>query len=86
MMSMGRQLLDFRAIALGFTLLLVQNLVAVDPVNAAEAKAGWQADWEKTVKAAEREGEVVVYCTDGLDLVFREGLQRKYPKTPSGPG
>ena len=80
MISMGNQLLDFRAIALSLGLLVVQNLVSIDRVKAGEAKAGWQADWEKTVKAAEKEGEIVVYCTDGLDLVFREGLQRKYPK------
>jgi ABC-type Fe3+ transport system substrate-binding protein len=80
MMSMGNQFLDFRTIALSVALLVVQNLVAIDSVNAGQVKAGWQADWEKTVKAAEKEGEIVVYCTDGLDLVFREGLQKKYPK------
>jgi len=60
--------------------LVVQNVVAVDSVEAGEAKAGWQADWEKTVKAAEKKGEIVVHRPDGLDLVFRAGLQRKYPK------
>jgi iron(III) transport system substrate-binding protein len=49
-------------------------------VRAGEPKPAWQADWEKTVKAAETEGQVVIYSTDGLDPVFREGFQKKFPK------
>lgn len=79
MICMGNPL-KFGVIALSLGLLLIHSAAAVDSLKAAEAPAGWQADWDKTVKAAEKEGEVVVYSTDGLDLVFREGLQKKYPK------
>ncbi len=47
---------------------------------AAESKASWQADWEKTVKAAEEEGNVAIYMTQAFEPVFREAFQRKFPK------
>ncbi|HXV80726.1 MAG TPA: extracellular solute-binding protein [Candidatus Binatia bacterium] len=49
-------------------------------VFAAEPKAGWQADWDKTVKAAEEEGALVIYMTRAFEPVFREAFQKKYPK------
>jgi iron(III) transport system substrate-binding protein len=49
-------------------------------VLAAEPKPAWQADWEKTVKAAEEEGELVIYMTQAFEPVFRETFQKKYPK------
>ena len=47
---------------------------------AAESKPAWQAEWEKTVKAAEEEGAVVIYMTQAFEPVFRETFQKKYPK------
>lgn len=47
---------------------------------AAEAAPGWQAEWDRTVKAAEQEGQVFVYTTDGFDLVLREGFQKRFPR------
>jgi ABC-type Fe3+ transport system substrate-binding protein len=47
---------------------------------AAEPKTAWQADWEKTVKAAEEEGTLVIYMTQAFEPVFRETFQKKYPK------
>ena len=49
-------------------------------VQTGEAKPAWQAEWEKTVKAAEVEGKIVVYSNSGLDPVLREAFQKKYPK------
>ena len=49
-------------------------------VLAAEPKAAWQADWDKTVKAAEEERELVIYMTQAFEPVFREAFQKKYPK------
>jgi ABC-type Fe3+ transport system substrate-binding protein len=62
--------------------LLLSSLVVVGrPILlSAESKSSWQVEWENTVKAAETEGAVVIYSTEGLDLVFREALQKKYPK------
>lgn len=47
---------------------------------AAESKPTWQAEWDKTVKAAEDEGAVVLYVTGAFEPVFREAFQKKYPK------
>jgi len=46
----------------------------------AEPKPAWQADWEKTVKAAEEEGAVTIYMTGAFELVCREVFQKKFPK------
>jgi iron(III) transport system substrate-binding protein len=59
---------------------VAMQLAFVLSASAAEPKPAWQIEWEKTVKAAETEGQVVIYSTDGLDLVFREALQKKFPK------
>lgn len=47
---------------------------------AADAKPGWQSEWEKTVKAAEDEGAVTLYVTGAFEPVFREAFQKRYPK------
>ncbi len=48
------------------------------PLSAAEAKLNWQAEWEKTVQAAEQEGQVVVYIA-GYEAVI-EVFQKAYAK------
>ena len=47
---------------------------------AAEARPAWQAEWDKTVKAAEEEGALVIYMTQAFEPVFRAAFQKKYPK------
>jgi ABC-type Fe3+ transport system substrate-binding protein len=69
-----------RIVFLNVVLLSLQILLGAPPVKAGEVRSPWQADWERTLRAAEEEGQVVIYSTDGLDLIFREALQRKYPK------
>jgi iron(III) transport system substrate-binding protein len=62
-------------------LLLALPLLTGGPATpAAESKTAWQADWEKTVKAAEEEGAVTIYMTGAFELVFREVFQKKFPK------
>jgi ABC-type Fe3+ transport system substrate-binding protein len=56
------------------------TLCAQPFVLAAEPRAAWQADWEKTIKAAEEERELVIYMTQAFEPVFRETFQKKYPK------
>jgi len=51
-----------------------------DSSGAAESRPAWQAEWEKTVKAAEEEGALVIYMTQAFEPVFREGFQKKFPK------
>ena len=48
--------------------------------NAAESRPAWQIEWEKTVKAAEEEGALVIYMTQAFEPVFREVFQKKFPK------
>ncbi|HXV80514.1 MAG TPA: extracellular solute-binding protein [Candidatus Binatia bacterium] len=57
----------------------------------AAEKAGWQAEWEKTLKTAEAEGEVTVYVVDYPRFTVAL-FQKTYPKIrlnlvdgPSGP-
>ena len=47
---------------------------------AAESRPAWQAEWNKTIKAAEEEGALVIYMTQAFEPVFRETFQKKYPK------
>ncbi len=48
--------------------------------SAAETKTGWQAEWDKTVKAAEDEGALALYITGAFEPVFREAFQKTFPK------
>src|SRR5512145_375920 len=71
---------------------LLMCLFAPSPNHslAAETRPAWQAEWNKTVKAAEEEGALVIYMTQAFEPVFRETFQKKYPKikvtTVSGRG
>ena len=58
------------------SLLCVSLLVVISPAIAADAN--WETEWARTVKAAEQEGQVVVYKISGDNewLAF----QQKYPK------
>src|SRR5215510_6463128 len=69
----------FLAACAGAWLICLSDL-AVHRICAAESKAGWQAEWEKTVKAAEDEGALAIYMTQAFEPVFRETFQKKYPK------
>ena len=48
---------------------------------AAEVKASWQEEWEKTLKAAEQEGQVVLYSLSEIgEAIANTGFQKKFPK------
>jgi ABC-type Fe3+ transport system substrate-binding protein len=66
-----------RVAVIGF---IVPSILSSSLLLAAEPKAAWQADWDKTVKAAEEERELVIYMTQAFEPVFREAFQKKYPK------
>ena len=56
----------------------------LNSISAAEAKPGWQAEWDKTVKAAEDEGALVhLHDSGAFEPVFREAFQKKFPKIKS---
>jgi ABC-type glycerol-3-phosphate transport system substrate-binding protein len=46
-------------------------------VQAAESKPAWQVEWEKTLEAAKKEGQVAVYIS-GYEEVLPE-FQKEYP-------
>ena len=64
------------------TVTVLMCLAASSPMTsfAAEAKPAWQAEWDRTVKAAEEEGALVIYMTQAFEPVFRAAFQKKYPK------
>ncbi len=62
------------------TLLFCLGVLSQNTSIAADSRPAWQAEWEKTVKAAEEEGTVVIYMTNAFEPVFREAFQKKYPK------
>jgi ABC-type Fe3+ transport system substrate-binding protein len=63
-----------------FLVSLLSVFLSQPLVLAAEPKAAWQADWDKTVRAAEEERELVIYMTQAFEPVFRETFQKKFPK------
>ena len=42
-------------------------------------KAAWQAEWDKTVRAAEQEGQVTLYSNEGIEASIKD-FQNKFPK------
>ncbi len=62
------------------TLLFCLGVSSPNTSIVADSRPAWQAEWEKTVKAAEEEGTVVIYMTNAFEPVFREAFQKKYPK------
>jgi iron(III) transport system substrate-binding protein len=46
---------------------------------AGEGKPGWQSEWEKTLQAAKKEGQVDIYTANDYDRVFLD-FQKKYPE------
>jgi iron(III) transport system substrate-binding protein len=51
----------------------------ISDAEAAQSKAAWETEWEQTVEAAKREGQVTVYHTRGpFDQVFAE-FNKRYP-------
>ena len=58
--------------------LLVAFWVAT--AHAADSKPNWQAEWQRTVKAAEEEGQLTVYVSGYGALIDSGIFQKAYPK------
>ena len=54
-------------LVLGFLCEVGSNLPAAE-----QPKAAWQAEWEKTVKAAEQEGQVTLYSNEGIEASIKD--------------
>ena len=46
--------------------------------HAAQSKPAWQLEWEKTVEAAKKEGQVVIYIS-GYEAVLQD-FEKDYPE------
>jgi len=59
---------------------LLQLMSGMDVVWAGEAKQNWKVEWDKTVKAATKEGQVNLYLYSTLPAVIDAGVfQKAYP-------
>ena len=58
----------------------VVPLIAVTGLRAGEAKTAWQAEWEKIVRAAKKEGQVTVYVHSTYAPALESGaFQKMFP-------
>jgi hypothetical protein len=72
-----KRTLRIRAIA---TLSAICCIVTWVALRAAEPpRAAWQVEWEKTVKAAEQEGQITLYSNEGIEGSIKD-FQSKFPK------
>jgi iron(III) transport system substrate-binding protein len=53
---------------------------AVGVSRAADSKPSWQVEWERTVKAAEEEGQLTVYIAGYGALIDSGAFQKAFPK------
>ena len=62
-------------------LVLVCCLYSFAPGEAAQTP-GWKVDWEATIRAAEKEGQLVIYGPRGRDqeILYSEIFAKSFPK------
>ena len=56
-------------------------LLPINSAFAAHAKPAWQPEWEKTLKGAKKEGQVVVYIS-GYEAILPD-FEREFPEIRS---
>ena len=65
---------------LGQILTVISVAFWVATAHSAESKPNWQTEWERTVKAAEEEGQLTVYVSGYGALIDSGAFQKSYPK------
>lgn len=62
--------------------LLIFFWIGVVPTGFAAQPPSWKADWETTIKAAEKEGQLVIYGPRGRDqeMLYSEIFAKAFPK------
>ena len=65
---------------LAFSIFIVTCVVVGRSLPRSEAAESWQAEWEKTVKAAEEEGQVSIYIAGYGKVIDSGEFQKAYPK------
>jgi len=76
---MARSVLFFLVNLLALTLGTAVMSQTSSP-RAAGTKPGWEAEWERTVEAAKKEGEVTFVTSRDFDIVFSRYFHKKYPE------
>lgn len=66
--------------ALVFFFFIVTGTVVGRSLPRSEAAESWRAEWDKTVKAAEGEGQVSLYIAGYGKVIDSEEFQKAYPK------
>lgn len=59
-------------------LLMIFFLCSAERALAAQAKPAWQMEWEKTLEAAKKEGQVVVYIS-GYEAILQD-FEKEFPE------
>jgi len=71
----------FIILALCAMLSALCSVAMAHAAQAGEVRASWQDEWEKTVKAAEQEGQIVFYSLGEVgDVFINSGFQKRFPK------
>lgn len=65
-------------LSLTFMFLLTIDASGTNP-TAAGAAEDWRAEWERTLEAAKKEGEVMLYTDPEHEVMF-QGFKKKYPE------
>jgi len=61
-------------------LIILRTILGTGSVESADIKPAWQTEWEKTMEAAKKEGQVNLYIT-GYGAVLNAGVfQKRYPE------
>lgn len=63
----------------GLVIVLVLMTMLGQTTSFAAAAESWSVEWEKTVAAAKKEGEITFYGSQGYEKIF-EVFQKRYPE------
>lgn len=73
--------MSFARLALLLCWCLTLGGIGLRPARAAQLAEDWKTEWDKTVKAAEQEGQLVLYSLSEIgEAIFNTGFQKKFPK------
>jgi iron(III) transport system substrate-binding protein len=79
-MIFAERRIDSMRFGVGVLLFVCGIIGPVRPALAAEVNTSWQAEWDQTVRAAEKEGQLTVYI-GGYGAIIDAGVfQKAYPK------
>mgnify|MGYP003694243009 CR=1 FL=1 len=74
-------MLGIKSLIVALIVFSTATLLIRHTVLAGEARASWQDEWDRTVKAAEQEGQVVLYSLSEIgDAIANTSFQKKFPK------